>query len=133
MSCSCSPRICAPALNVAQPHANPGRSASVGFGKIESMKFSSYMQHCLKELQENREYETDVILAHMVRLQNLSEKIAELNARDESSEEISIPRAPVSAYVSTFQSELDKIQSSISKTMKNNSTSALIRRIHHKP
>ena len=126
MSCSCSLRFRAPVLGVTQPHANPGRSVSVGFGKIESMKFSSYMQACLKELQENREYETDVILSHMIRLQSLSEKIADLNARDESSEEASVPRAPVSAYISTFQSELDKIQSSISKTMKNNSTSTLI-------
>lgn len=90
------------------------------------MKFSSYVQACLKELQENKEYETDVILSHMVRLQNLTEKIADLKDRENSLEETSVPRAPVSAYISTFQSELDKIQSSISKTMKNNSRSALI-------
>ena len=85
------------------------------------MKYSSYIKTCLRELQENREYETDIILGHMVRLQNLSEKITEITQRDEGSDDIAIPRAPVTAYISTFQGELDKIQGSISKTMKNNS------------
>ncbi|KAK3945221.1 hypothetical protein QBC46DRAFT_371581 [Diplogelasinospora grovesii] len=94
---------------------------SLAFGRIDSMKFSPYIQQCLRELQESKEYETDTILATMVQLQHLTEKIAEVNnTRDDLPHVLGIPRAPVSAYISTFQSELDKIKGSLSKSLRNN-------------
>lgn len=54
------------------------------------------------------------------------EKIAQVNSKTESPESVGgIARAPVAAYMSTFQSELDKIIGSLNKGQKNNSTFAL--------
>ncbi|KAH8882513.1 hypothetical protein GQ53DRAFT_753570 [Thozetella sp. PMI_491] len=91
---------------------------ATGFYRIQSLNFTPYIKLCLQELQDNREYETDIILAHMVRIQNLTEKIVEMRTREQ--EDSSVLRAPISAYTSTYQAELDKIQSSISKNLKNN-------------
>ncbi|KAK3395453.1 hypothetical protein B0T20DRAFT_35316 [Sordaria brevicollis] len=94
---------------------------SVAFGKLESIRYSPYIQQCLSELQESKEYETDGILVHMVQLQHLTEKIAQVNSKTESPESVGgITRAPVAAYMSTFQSELDKICGSLNKSQKNN-------------
>ena len=88
---------------------------------MESMKYSPYVRHCLKELQENREFETDIIVAHMVRLQNLSERIHDTNNLEDDEGDFLLPRAPRSAYIATFQSELETIQASMGKAMRNNS------------
>ncbi|KAJ4361650.1 hypothetical protein N0V85_009384, partial [Neurospora sp. IMI 360204] len=80
---------------------------SVAFGKLESIRYSPYIQQCLNELQESKEYETDGILVHMVQLQHLMEKIAQVNSKTESPESVGgIARAPVAAYMSTFQKYL---------------------------
>lgn len=101
-------------------------SISVAFGKIESTRYSPYIQQCLNELQESKEYETDGILVHMVQLQRLMEKIAQVNSKTELTESIGgIARAPDAAYMSTFQSELDKICGSFNKGQENNSMIAL--------
>lgn len=98
-------------------------SIAQGFGRIESLKYTAYIQQCLRELEQAREYESDAVLVHMVRLQHLSEDITEINSReDDENEEVSgVPKAPVSAYISAFQKELDKIRNSLTKPMRNNS------------
>ncbi|KAK1776939.1 hypothetical protein QBC45DRAFT_201865 [Copromyces sp. CBS 386.78] len=94
---------------------------SVAFGKLESIRYSPYIQQCLNELQEAKEYETDGILVHMVQLQHLMEKIAQINSKTKSPDSVGgIARAPVAAYMSTFQSELDKICGSLNKGQKSN-------------
>ncbi len=90
------------------------------------MKFSNYIQQCLKELESAREYETDVLLVHLIKLQHLTEKIYSINSRDDLSDNVpGIPRAPISAYQSAFQAELDKIQTFLPKSLRNNRTSAV--------
>jgi len=80
------------------------------------------MQQCLSELETNREYDTDALLVQLVRLQNVTENIVRLNTKDDMGDSIpGIPRAPLSAYQSAFQTELDKIDQSLSKSLRNNS------------
>jgi len=86
------------------------------------MKFSTYIQHCLKELEEDGEYETDIYLVNLVRIQHLTERIYQLNAGPDTLDTPGLPRAPTSAYQSVFQGELDKIVNSLSPSMKTNST-----------
>jgi hypothetical protein len=97
-------------------------SLSVGFGKIDSMKFSPYLQQCLKELQDAKEHESDAILDIMVNVQNITERVVSLNGT--ASELSGIPRAPVSAYVTQFQAELDKIKDSLGNNLRENSKQA---------
>ncbi len=100
------------------------RSLSISFQKTESMKFSAYTEESLKELEAARETETDIYLVHLVRIQHLTEKIYSINSGNATADSVSgIPRAPMSAYQSAFQAELDRIQNSLSKSLQNDSES----------
>ncbi|KAH6609173.1 hypothetical protein Trco_002519 [Trichoderma cornu-damae] len=87
---------------------------SMNFGRVEPMRYNHYLQDCMRHLQDHSEYESDISLVYLVRIQRLTERIAELNSRDRATEEISpVPSAPVSAYVLAFQNELDHIRDSM--------------------
>ncbi|KAF4467796.1 hypothetical protein FALBO_5331 [Fusarium albosuccineum] len=84
---------------------------SLGFSRIESMRYTKYIQECLGVLEREKEYETDVRLVYLVRIQHLTERISQLNSPDDPAEEVvGLPTAPLSAYVSAFQGELDRIK-----------------------
>lgn len=89
------------------------------FGRLESMRYSSYLQECVNDLEASREFETDTTLVFLVRIQHLTERIFELNARDKAAEEIpGIPTAPTSAYIYAFQNELDRIRNNLPQSLK---------------
>ncbi|EKJ78550.1 hypothetical protein FPSE_01274 [Fusarium pseudograminearum CS3096] len=95
-------------------------SMAVGFQRIESMRYTRYGQSCLSVLEQEREYETDARLVALVRIQHLTERISQLNAPNEPIEEVAgFPTAPMSAYVSAFQTELDKIRNGLPLELQN--------------
>ncbi|KAF5246590.1 hypothetical protein FAUST_1151 [Fusarium austroamericanum] len=95
-------------------------SMAVGFQRIESMRYTRYGQSCLSVLEQEREYETDARLVALVRIQHLTERISQLNAPNEPVEEVAgFPAAPMSAYVSAFQTELDKIRNGLPLELQN--------------
>jgi hypothetical protein len=99
---------------------------AVGFQRIESMRYTKYTQGCLSMLEQEREYETDVRLVALVRIQHLAERISQLNAPDEPTEEVvGFPTAPTSAYVSAFQTELDRIRNGLPLELQNDSKCSL--------
>lgn len=78
------------------------------------MRYTYYLQECVKHLQECEEYPTDERLVYMVRIQHLTERIARLSAKDKTLEEVTnVPAAPMSAYIAAFQLELENIDKSI--------------------
>ena len=87
------------------------------------MRYTKYMQESLKVLEQEQEYETDVTLIYLVRIQHLTERISQLNSHDDPAEEVAgLPTAPLSAYVSAFQGELDRIYNSLPPDLKSDST-----------
>jgi hypothetical protein len=93
---------------------------SLGFGRIESMRYTKYMQECLKTLEDEEGYETDVNLILLVRIQHLTERISQLNSPDGPAEDVfGVPTAPLSAYVSAFQAELDRIRNGLPPNLRN--------------
>ncbi|KAF9774979.1 hypothetical protein IL306_006978 [Fusarium sp. DS 682] len=95
-------------------------SMSLGFLRIEPMRYTKYIQQCLAVLEQEREYETDIRLVTLVRIQHLTERIAQLNAPDDPAEEVvGLPAAPLSAYVSAFHGELDRIRNGLPPELKN--------------
>ncbi|KAM5355344.1 hypothetical protein ACJ41O_001990 [Fusarium nematophilum] len=93
---------------------------SLGFSRIESMRYTKYIQECLGVLEREKEYETDVRLIYLVRIQHLTERISQLNCPDDPAEEVAgLPTAPLSAYVSAFQGELDRIRNNLPADLKN--------------
>ncbi|OAA62122.1 hypothetical protein ISF_05131 [Cordyceps fumosorosea ARSEF 2679] len=95
-------------------------SMSTVFGRIEPMRYTSYVRECVTILEKNMEYQTDVNLVFLLRIQHLTQRISELNPRDNTIEEFtSIPKAPTAVYISAFQSELDELRASLPEHLRN--------------
>jgi hypothetical protein len=91
------------------------------------MRYTKYIQGCLAALEQEQEYETDLRLATLVRIQHLTERIAQLNSPDDPAEEVAgLPTAPISAYVSAFHSELDRIRNELPHDLRNDSRFLLL-------
>ncbi|KAF5965298.1 hypothetical protein FBULB1_12292 [Fusarium bulbicola] len=102
-------------------------SMSLGFLRIEPMRYTKYIQQCLAVLEQEREYDTDMRLVTLVRVQHLTERIAQLNAPDDPAEElVGLPAAPLSAYVSAFHGELDRIRNGLSPELQNDNAPRII-------
>ncbi|KAK7460282.1 hypothetical protein Landi51_00530 [Colletotrichum acutatum] len=112
---------------------------SMDIHQIDSMRYSGYMQQCLRELEDDVEYESDIHLGYIVRIQRLCERISDLRSKDYLDEEgDASTRAPLSAYVSGFRAEWNKLQTSMPPTLKNNAylqvrMATLRLRIHEPP
>lgn len=99
---------------------------ALGFQRTEPMRYTKYMQGCLSALEEESEYETDTRLVALIRIQHLTERIAQLNVSDDPAEEIAgLPTAPMSAYVSAFHTELDRIRNGLPPELQNDSESSI--------
>ncbi|KAF4963841.1 hypothetical protein FSARC_8201 [Fusarium sarcochroum] len=100
---------------------------SLGFLRIEPMRYTKYIQGCLAVLEQEKEYGTDTRLVSLVRIQHLTERISQLNSPDDPAEEVAgLPTAPLSAYVSAFQGELDRIRNGLPPDLKNDNTPRII-------
>ncbi|KAL6889441.1 hypothetical protein HDV57DRAFT_327670 [Trichoderma longibrachiatum] len=96
---------------------------SMNFQRVEPMRYNGYLQECIRHLEEHPDYDTDISVVYLVKIQRLTERIAELNSRDEASEELSpVPSAPVSAYILAFQNELNQIRASMPKHLQEDKT-----------
>lgn len=86
---------------------------SIGYCKTDTIKFSKHIQNCLKELEEEMEYETDVDIVNIVRIQYLTNRIIDLRERDEELDSLGglpINPIPKETYISAYQSELNLIE-----------------------
>lgn len=79
--------------------------------------------HCLAELEANPEYESDVILVHLVRAQHLTQQISDWQIREEEEQDAipGIHHAPASAYRSAFEGEIKKLRSTLPPKLKDHS------------
>lgn len=86
------------------------------------MRYTKYIQECVGVLEQEKEYPTDTRLVYLVRIQHLTERISQLNSPDDPAEEVAgLPTAPLSAYVSAFQGELDRIRNGLPADLKDDS------------
>ncbi|KAM0332410.1 hypothetical protein ACHAQA_002690 [Verticillium albo-atrum] len=94
---------------------------STGFQQIDPMRFSPYMEQCLRELEQAREAESDEYLVQLIRMQMLAEKVAHLNLREEvDGGSDAASRAPLSGYVSVFRTELDRLRANMPAHLRDN-------------
>ncbi|KAF6814807.1 C6 transcription factor [Colletotrichum sojae] len=91
---------------------------SLDMQQIDPMRFSGYMQQCLRELEEARELESDMHVIYIVRIQRLAERISQI--RGDGDEEAGVIKAPISAYASSFQAELNKLQAQMPRSLRDN-------------
>ena len=108
-------------LQVRVPHAivtSLMSSVSISFQRIEPMRYTAYVQECLRDLEQEMEYVTDGTLCFLVRIQRLTERIFEL--KEKPVDELpKIPTAPMSAQVAAFQGEIDRLRESMPAYMQN--------------
>ncbi|KAI1864094.1 uncharacterized protein JN550_009114 [Neoarthrinium moseri] len=91
------------------------------FQKLDPARYTPYMDQCLRDLETAKEFEADALLVQLVRIQHLSNRIAQLQSKDRMEEDLpGIPRAPVSAYMNAFQTELDKFKTQIPRHLRAN-------------
>ncbi|KAG6148643.1 hypothetical protein E4U28_003764 [Claviceps purpurea] len=84
------------------------------------MTFTQYIQESLNVLENETEYESDVTLVFLVRVQRLTERIFEFTSKDRGEEDIlGIPSAPTTAYMAAFQNEIDRIRDSLPMRLQN--------------
>ncbi|RFU34760.1 hypothetical protein B7463_g1534, partial [Scytalidium lignicola] len=96
-------------------------SAALTFNKIESIRYTRYIDQCLKELAETAEYETDSLLVQVVRVQYLTERIFYINSGNHNLNELpGIPKTPIDTYLDAFQRELERIQTSAPPHLRTN-------------
>ncbi len=70
------------------------------FRKCPSMRKTPYLEEALKALQEAQEYESDLLLIQMFRLQLLADDAVMVDT----------PTAPVQMYVKAFQADLEQLK-----------------------
>ncbi|KAH9894666.1 hypothetical protein F4778DRAFT_284551 [Xylariomycetidae sp. FL2044] len=94
---------------------------ALAFHRIDPIKYTSYVDQCLRELEVSQECETDSLLVHLVRIQHLSERISKLHTRDHFDDDLhGIARAPLNAYFGVFQNELDKYKAALPRHLRSN-------------
>lgn len=80
------------------------------------MKYSKYLDQCLKDLEDAREYKTDELAVELVRIQRLTEKIFHFHSTDLQVDEQ--PETPTMARLKTFRVELDSLRDALPKSLK---------------
>jgi hypothetical protein len=88
---------------------------------MDRPRYTPYIERCVRELEEAREFESDLVLVQLMRIQKLSDGIAQLRA-DESMENFpNIPRAPLSAYHGAYQEQLDDFLAKMPRPLRSHS------------
>lgn len=96
-----------------------GSVVSLAFSKMDQPRYTPYIDRCVRELEEAKEYDSDLVLVQLVRIQHLSDRISQLHAKDRLLDDLpGIPRAPVNAYLNVFQAELNKHEAQIPRHLK---------------
>jgi hypothetical protein len=93
------------------------RSANY-FQRIELMRWTRYLDECLRLLEEKKEYPTDALLVSLVRVQLICNKGGALIWNDLFGD--AEMRIPADFYVKTLKSQLDDLERSIPGELKSN-------------
>lgn len=95
---------------------------AMSYGKSERPKYTAYIAQCVRELQSAKEFDSDLVLVQLMKIQRLNDRIHQLLDKDnEEVEVVSIPRAPTMAYISALQADLDSFKAQIPRHLKSNS------------
>ena len=89
---------------------------------MESIEYTSYIGECCQKLADIEEYQSDVCLMHLVRLQHVAQSIrrgyAESDAFPKS-------KVPVHMYVKALQADLKDFKSAVPLDLQQNSKQPL--------
>lgn len=90
------------------------------------MRFSKHTRQCLEDIEKATEYESDLLLVHLVKIQRLTERIHNWTSQEDDEDDVSVYlKAPAAAYQVAFHGEIDRLQSSMPASLVDNSELAL--------
>ena len=95
--------------------------------KTDSLRWTSHMNDCLKELSEKQECAGDEVLVQQVRMQLVIEKARLCSWYEASLESVEQLRAPTALYIQTLFAQVGGIKTSIPLRLQGNSMSPLNR------
>ena len=75
---------------------------SSSFKKMDPMGWTKFLEEALNSLEQSNEFEGDLLLVQMTRLQHLMQETSSME----------LPTAPMSMYVKAFNSDLDRLRRS---------------------
>ena len=74
-------------------------------------RYTKYLDQCLKDLDDAREYKTDQLAIQLVRIQQLTEKIFHFHSSDSPvDEQLGSPEPSTVARLEAFRVELDSLR-----------------------
>ncbi|CAH0056510.1 unnamed protein product [Clonostachys solani] len=96
---------------------------SIGYGRTDSLRFTKYLQQCLRDLEDANEEETDIDLVHLVRIQYLTDRINSLKEMDRA--DSILDNTPLhlmskATYINSYQTEINHIQERLPLRLKMN-------------
>lgn len=95
---------------------------ALAFQRLDPIRYSPYLEQCLRELEAKPEYESDLYLVNLVRIQHLTERISRLHAKDHVEDDLpGVARAPMNVYINAFQGELDRYKDALPRHLRANS------------
>ncbi|KAH6974243.1 hypothetical protein BKA56DRAFT_491135 [Ilyonectria sp. MPI-CAGE-AT-0026] len=81
--------------------------------------YTKYMDQCLKDLEDTREYKTDQLVIQLIRIQQLTEKIFHFHSNDSPMEEqLSSPEHSTMARLEAFRVEIDSLRNALPPNLK---------------
>lgn len=99
---------------------------ATGLMKALPMRFSKYTKKCLEDVEKTSEFESDLLLVHLVKIQRLTERIHNWASQEDDEDDISgYLKAPPAAYQVAFHGEIGRLQSSLPAGLVGNSRSNL--------
>ncbi|TVY36753.1 hypothetical protein LSUB1_G007916 [Lachnellula subtilissima] len=82
-------------------------------------RYTKYMDQCLKDLDDAREYKTDQLAIQLVRIQQLTEKIFHFHSSDSPvDEQLGSPEPSTMARLEAFRVELDSLRNALPPNLK---------------
>lgn len=95
---------------------------ATGLMKSLPMRFSKYTRQCLEDLEKTSEYDSDLLLVHLVKIQRLTERIHNWTSQEDDEDDISgYLKAPPAAYQIAFHGEIGRLQSALPASLVGNS------------
>ncbi|KAH8714853.1 hypothetical protein GQ44DRAFT_408067 [Phaeosphaeriaceae sp. PMI808] len=82
-------------------------------------RYTKYMDQCLKDLDDAREYKTDQLAIQLVHIQRLTEKIIHFHSSDSPvDEQLGSPEPSTMARLEAFRVELDSLRNALPPNLK---------------
>ncbi|KAJ8110049.1 hypothetical protein OPT61_g7004 [Boeremia exigua] len=81
--------------------------------QIAFTRWSKYMDQCLKDLDDAREYKTDQLVIQLIHIQRLTDRIAHFHSDSPLDEQLGLPEPSTMACLEAFRNELESLRNGL--------------------